>query len=143
MATLRFVSWLFYVAGIYDGLLGLAFLLFPLATFGWFEVPPPNHLGYVQFPAAILIVFGLMFVNVARRPVQNRNLIPYGILLKLCYSAVVIAYWFSQGLPNMWKPFAVLDAGFAVLFAWAYLALGAYSAIQQPRTASAAVSGGP
>ena len=28
-----------------------------------FEVIPPNHYGYVHFPAALLIIFGLMFTG--------------------------------------------------------------------------------
>ena len=115
---------LFYLAGAYDGLLGLAFLLFPLAIYDHFEIMRPNHIGYVQFPAALLLIFGLMFVNIGRRPTRQRNLIPYGILLKLSYCLVIFGHWFTSGLPNLWKPFAVCDACFALLFLWAYVLLG-------------------
>ncbi len=124
MTARRLLPGLFYIASAYDGVLGLVFLLFPLAPFRWCDVPPPNHMGYVQFPAALLIVFALMYKNIAQRPAANRNLIPYGILLKVCYAAVVFGHWFSSGLPNMWKPFAVVDVCFAVLFLWAYLYIG-------------------
>ena len=50
---------------------------------------PPNHWGYVQFSAALLIIFGLMFLAAARRPIANRNLLPYCFLLKIAYSGVV------------------------------------------------------
>ena len=82
------VSGLFLVAALYDGLLGLAFLVAAEWIFQTARVPPPNHLGYVQFPGAILLVFGIMFAAIARRPRENRNLIPYGILLKVCYCGV-------------------------------------------------------
>jgi hypothetical protein len=111
---------LFYAAGAYDGVLGLAFLAFPLAIYDWFAITPPNHVGYVQFPASLLVAFGLMFVQVARHPVANRNLIPYGILLKVAYCAVTFGHWVSQGIPNLWKPFAVADMAFAILFLWSY-----------------------
>ncbi len=114
---------LFVLAAVYDGILGLAFLVLPAALFRWFDVTPPNHFGYVQFPAALLVVFGLMFLAIARNPERNRNLIPYGILLKVSYCAVVFAYWFTAGLPGMWKPFAVIDAVFGILFGWAYASL--------------------
>jgi hypothetical protein len=108
---------------VYDGLLGLAFLVAPAALFARFGVTPPNHWGYVQFGAAILVVFSIMFFQVAADPVANRNLIPYGFLLKAAYCGVVFAYWLTQELPGMWKPFAVIDAVFAVAFAISWLRL--------------------
>lgn len=118
------VSTIFALSGIYDGFLGAAFLLFPVKLFDHFNVTYPNHWGYVQFPAMILIIFALMFFAVAVNPVRNRNLIPYGILLKVAYSGVVFWYWFGAGIPGMWKPFAVADSIFAVLFIWSWIALG-------------------
>ena len=114
---------LFFVAAFYDGILGLAFLFAPTAVFQWFNVTPPNHPGYVQFPAALLIIFALMFLAVAISPVANRNLIPYGILLKVSYCAVAFFHWFTAGIPNMWKPFTIIDLVFIILFIWAYVYL--------------------
>jgi len=82
-----------------------------------------NHFGYAQFPGALLIVFALMYLAIARRPVANRNLIPYGMLLKVSYCGVVFYHWLSAGIPGMWKPFAVIDLVFLILFAWAYRAI--------------------
>lgn len=113
----------FFGAGAYDGILGLAFLVAPSPVFAAFGVTPPNHWGYVQFPAALLIVFALMFFAVATKPGPNRNLIPYGILLKVSYSGIVFGWWMTSGLPDMWKPFAVIDIVFAALFFWAYRSL--------------------
>ena len=123
MKQRKSISVLFFIGAAYDGILGLAFLFSPLAVFALYNVTPPNHAGYVQFPAALLVVFSLMFVNIARSPEQNRNLIPYGILLKVSYCTVVFGYWFSEGIPNMWKPFAVIDVCFGLLFLWAYITL--------------------
>jgi len=114
---------LFWVAAAYDGLLGALFLAFPLALYEWCGVTPPNHVGYVQFPALLLIVFALMFASVARHPVRNRGLIWYGVLLKLSFCAVAFGHWFAGGIPSMWKPFAVADACFALLFVWAIIML--------------------
>jgi hypothetical protein len=114
---------LFILAALYDGVLGLAFLFSPGAVFRRFHVTPPNHFGYVQFPAALLIVFAVMFLAVARSPERNRNLIPFGMLLKVSYCSVVLLYWLTSGIPNMWKPFAVMDVIFLALFGWAYAAL--------------------
>jgi hypothetical protein len=117
------ISWLFALSALHDGILGIGFLLAPAALFNWFRVGPPNHFGYVQFPAALLIVFGLMFLAIARDPAGKRLLIPYGALLKLSYSGIVLWYWIRTGLPGMWKPFAIIDLVFLVLFLWAWRVL--------------------
>jgi hypothetical protein len=120
MKSTAAVRVLFLVACLYDGLLGMAFLVLGPHLFEACSVTPPNHWGYVQFPAALLIIFALMFAAVSAKPVANRNLIPYGILMKLSYVTVVGYYWLLSGIPAMWKPFAVADLIFAILFLWAY-----------------------
>jgi hypothetical protein len=114
---------LFIVAAIYDGLLGAAFLFASSALFEWFGVTPPNHYGYVHFPAALLIVFAVMFMAIALNPERNRNLIPYGVLLKVSYCGVVLFHWVSAGIPGMWKPFCLIDLVFLVFFVRAWLVL--------------------
>lgn len=114
------ITILFIVAALYDGILGVIGLLNPYYLFNLFAVTPPNHPGYIQFPAALLIVFALMFTALAIDPIRNRNLIAYGILLKVSYSGVVFYHWALGGLPTMWKPFAVFDLVFILLFLWAY-----------------------
>lgn len=115
---------LFWIAALYDGVLGLAFLAGPAALFSRLGVTPPNHVGYVQFPAALLVIFALIFVRIAMNPPGNRGLIPYGMLLKLAYCGVVFYYWGEGSLSRIWKPFAVCDLVFFVLFALAFLVLG-------------------
>lgn len=123
MKTPLWIPVLFVLAALYDGLLGLLFLLAPGYPFQQFDVPPPNHFGYVQFPAAVLLIFTLMFVQIAVNPRRHRHLIVYGILLKVAYVAVSGWHWFSAGIPGMWKPFTVIDAITAVLFVVAYALL--------------------
>lgn len=114
----------FILSALYDGLLGAAFLLFGGALFGYFGVEPPNHMAYIQFPALILLIFAAMFFAVAADPVRNRNLIPYGIGLKLAYSGTVLWYALTGVMPSMWRPFAWADFAFLVLFAVAWKSLG-------------------
>jgi hypothetical protein len=64
-----------------------------------------------------------MFMAIAMNPVRNRNLIPYGILLKASYCGVVSFHWLTAGLPGMWKPFYIFDLVFLIAFAWAWAAL--------------------
>jgi hypothetical protein len=124
MKATRAVEALFVSAALYDGALGAIFLIAPGPDFQWANVTPPNHWAYVQFPAALLIIFGLMFAAIARDPPGSRSLIVYGILLKLSYCGIASWHWFTAGIPGLWKPFAVIDLVMAVLFAWSYRALG-------------------
>jgi hypothetical protein len=117
------VSPLFVIAGLYDFVIGLTFLLFGTRLFDAAGVPQPNHWGYIQFGALMLMIFGLMFFSVARNPVANRNLIPYGILLKLSYSALAGYYWAATDCPTLFKPFVVIDALMLILFWMAYNSL--------------------
>ena len=123
------ITTLFLTAAAYDGILGMAFLLLPANIFEWFNVTPPNHPGYIEFPALLLVSFAVMYGAIARNPVANRNLIPYGMLLKVSYCAVVFGHWIRSGIPNLWKPWAVADLVFLVLFyaAWRRLAAEARS----------------
>jgi hypothetical protein len=134
MRATRPIQALFLVAALYDGALGAIFLIAPGLVFQWANVTPPNHFAYVQFPAALLIIFGLMFAAIARDPAGNRNLIVYGILLKLSYFGIAFWYWFTAGIPGLWKPFAVIDLVMAGLFVWSYQALGAGSGGASHRT---------
>ena len=126
MPVAKSIIALFVIAAIFDGALGLLFLITPNLPFDIFHVTPPNHVAYVQFPAALLIIFGLMFAAIAANPIGNRNLIPYGILLKLAYCGVTIGHWATsaRGIPNFWKPFVVADILFLILFILAWSALG-------------------
>ena len=110
---------LFYVSAVYDGVLGLAFVFFWPWVFQFFDVTPPNHGGYVQFPALLLIIFGFLFLRIARDPDANRELITYGIGLKATYSGLVFWYQLTAGVPAMWVPFAWLDLLFLGLFVMA------------------------
>ena len=129
------VTTLFSLAALYDGVLGLGFLLFAEALFQKFQVPPPNHFGYVQFPAALLLVFAFMFLAIAKNPQRNRNLIPFGMLLKVSYCSVTGFHWFTAGLPAMWKPFFFYDLVFLVLFAWAYVSMREPKSAKEPHAA--------
>ncbi len=101
---------------LYDGVLGGVFLASPQQALGWIDVPPINHVGYLQFPAAMLLIFAFMFAHAVLSPARHRNLVGYGLLLKLAYIGVAGGHWIADGdLPFIWKPFVIVDAVFAVL----------------------------
>ncbi len=114
--TLPAVRLLFVIAGFYDFVIGLAFLFLGSRLFDASGVPQPAHWAYIQFGALMLMVFGIMFCAVAYHPVANRNLIPYGILLKFSYTGLCAYYWITTDCPMLFKPFAVIDAIMLVLF---------------------------
>lgn len=115
----------FIVAGLYDAILGVAFLFFSDAIFQSFGVIPPNHPAYVQFPALLLLIFGAMFFKIAGNPVRNRDLIWYGVALKAAYSGLAFGHQMAGGVPAMWIPWAWADAVFLLLFLLAWKNLGA------------------
>ena len=125
MNSRSMISVLFSVAALYGSVLGIAFLFAGAQVFAWLDIPPPNHLGYVQFPAALLIVFALMFAAVALKPRDNRNLIPFGVLLKVSYCGVVLYHWVTSDIPWIWKPFCIADLVFLALFVLAWKSLAA------------------
>lgn len=112
---------LFFVAGLYDFLIGLAFLACGVQLLKWAGIPAPNHWGYLQFAALQLLIFGTMFVDISRDPAGKRHLILYGLLLKVSYITLVGYYWARGECPLLFQPFAVIDAVMFVLFLWAYL----------------------
>ncbi len=115
------ISALFYFSSAYDFVLGTVFLAVAPWFFRVFAVEPPNHWGYIHFPAMLLILFGIMFYQVAENPKANRNLIPYGILLKASYCSIVGFHTFLAGnMPDMWKPFGIADFLMLLGFVWSY-----------------------
>jgi hypothetical protein len=119
--ALNLIRLLFAVAGLYDLLIGLAFVCFGPQIFDAAGVTEPTHSWpYLQFGALLVAIFGIMFLAVAYAPQANRNLILYGLLLKLSYTGVVAYYFFTAVVPMLFVPFAVIDATMFVLFALAY-----------------------
>jgi hypothetical protein len=123
----RWVRPLFVIAAVYDGVLGLVFLFAPTWPFAMYGVPPPNHVGYVQFPALLLLVFAVMFLRIAADPPGRRELILYGSGLKVSYCATVGFHELTAGIPSMWIPWAWADLVFLALFVLAGFQLRARS----------------
>jgi len=119
---------LFLLSGLYDLGIGLAFLGFGPRIFEQTGVPEPNHWGYIHFASLMLVIFGAMFLAVSFNPWGNRNLIPFGMLLKISYVGLVAYYWTAGGVPWLFKPFLFIDAVMLVLF---FLA---YTRLQRPAT---------
>ena len=114
----------FAASALYDGILAVVFLFFGVAMYDYFGIERPNHMGYLHFPALLLIVFALMYWQIATDPGKYRDLMPYGIGLKISYSTVVFYYWATSGIPTMWIPFAWIDLVFLIIFVQAWRKVG-------------------
>ena len=64
MKVQKWIKSLFVAAGLYDSILGILFLMAPIGLFKAASVTLPNHIGYVQFPAMLLIVFAIVLLIV-------------------------------------------------------------------------------
>ena len=120
-------SWikaLFIVVTVYDAVLGLAFLVLPERVFEMFQVTPPNHMAYVQFPGLLLLLFAALYATIAADPVKHRILIPFGAGLKIAYAGIVFVYKATSGIPMMWLPWAWFDLVFLGLFIIAWRSTG-------------------
>ena len=122
MSTMKtgWIKSIFLIGGLYDAVLGMIFLAASGRIFAAFQVTPPNHPAYVQFPALLILLFGIMFLQIASDPLRFRSMMPYAVGLKVAYCGIVFYYQITQGLPFMWIPFAWTDLVFLVLFGAAY-----------------------
>lgn len=118
------------LCGIFDGVVGVIFLAIPATMFRTYGVTPPNHYGYVQFPALLLLIFAWIFLRTAANPVQRREQILYGVALKASYSGLVFWYQLRGGVPSLWIPWAWADALFMVLL---LIAWGSLSRAESPQ----------
>ncbi len=121
--TIKNAKLLFWISALYDFVIGAAFLFAGTTLFENFQIPTPDHWGYIHFCCLMLMIFGCMFATVASNPVSHRNLIPFGILLKASYIGVVSYYWLNGGVPWVFQPFLFIDAVMLVAFVWAYFSL--------------------
>lgn len=125
-------------AAIYDGLLGSLFLFSAPRAFALAGIPAPSHFGYAHFAAALLLIFALMFLAAAIQPAGNRNLIAFGMLLKIAYISVV-AFHLTQGsVPAAFLIFAALDAAWLLAFIWIFYLLS-----RKPKPATAPATEAP
>jgi hypothetical protein len=126
--SLKAIKGLFWVAAVYDLVLGFVFWMFFPLIYGYFGLELPNHPGYVQLSAIFIFIIGFGFFLVTRDPVGNRQIVLLGILMKLGYCLVVFSYLFYKTVPPIYVPFAILDLLFLALFLPAYGALAKMAA---------------
>ena len=121
--SLKTIKAVFLISAWYDILLGIIFGLFFRQVYQSFGVELPNHAGYIQLSALYIFIFGIGFYLIYKNPVQNRDIIILGILMKLAFFIVAIGHLILDTIPSIYIPFAILDILFVLLFVPAYLGL--------------------
>jgi hypothetical protein len=100
--------------------IGGLFIFLPDQVFAYFSLGARPDTQYLQLPAVLIMVFGLMMFNVAREPARNLNLILYINLFKVGFISVVIFNWLTKGLPWLWLSFVGFDLTYLIGFITAY-----------------------
>lgn len=119
---MRWIKTLFVVAGIYDFVFGVIALVASPLIFRLAGVTAPDP-GYIELPALLVILFGIMFIAIAANPAARREFILYGIGLKAAYSGVVFWHQLTSQVAFFFVPLAWTDFTFLVLFVLAWRAL--------------------
>ena len=106
------------LSAVYDGVIGLAFLLFADPIFRALGIERAADLVYVQLAAGLIAILGLGFFLAWREPVLNRDLVLLGAVFKAFY-ILLAAYALVRGeVPHpVFLVFAAVDVLFLVVFA--------------------------
>lgn len=107
----------FLLAGLYDALLGLAFLLAGETILTDIGMKLPPHIAYIHLSAIFIVVQGVSYLLVYRDPRSNLGIVWVGVAYKASYAALVAYYLAAGQLPSQFFiPWAVFDLGFMVGF---------------------------
>jgi len=107
----------FLVAGLYDALLGLAFLVAGESILTNIGMALPPHIAFIHLSAIFIVVQGLSYLLVFRDPLANLGIVWVGVAYKAAYAALVGYYLVIGQLPSdFFIPWAIFDLGFMVGF---------------------------
>lgn len=107
----------FLIAGAYDIVLGLPFLVAGESILEGVGMVLPPHIAYIHLPAIFIIVQGVSYLLVARNPWHNVGLVWVGVLYKASYVALAAWYLATNQMPSLFfVPWAVADVVFLVFF---------------------------
>lgn len=116
---------LFWVAALYDIILGLAFFFLYGPIFQMLQVVVPNNTSYIHITAGYVFVQGMGYWFVARNPSRNVDLVKVGAIYKAIYVAIALYYLaIGQLISAVFAWFAVFDLVFLVLFVRFVMVMG-------------------
>ena len=118
----KYYRGLFYLAALYDVVLGITFTFFPARAFAALGISDklPAFGGYLTLLGAFVLVIGVAYALIARGDLaRNADLILVGTLYKLAYAGTAFYYWSQGSLPHIAFAalFGVADTVFLVLMA--------------------------
>ena len=115
----------FLIGAIYDGVLGLIFLLAPRAIMTVLGIPFPENAIYLQLAAGLIALMGLLHYFVWRDRVSNADIITVLVVFKVFYVLLTILSASQGRLPHpLFGVFAVIDLLFFLVFLGALRAVG-------------------
>lgn len=82
----------FWVAALYDGILGAGFFFLYHPLFGALGITLPNNTSYIHITTAYIFVQGLSYWFVAMNPVRNVDIVKVGIIYKVIWSGLAFYY---------------------------------------------------
>ena len=108
---------LFFIAALYDFILGAAFFFFlPFFFEEIYDMAAPLYPSLYQGGAAFVFVMGIGFYFVYRNMYRNVDIVKIGIAFKSVYTALALYYVFIEDMPFFFSVFGVLDLIFIVFF---------------------------
>lgn len=115
----RWYRTLFWVAAVYDLVLGIVFLFFYRPAFSVLGIEDalPEYTSFLSLIAVFLLVIGIAYVFIARGDlVRNRDLIAVGALYKLAYFSVALWYLIGGVYPHIvfFVVFGLADLAFFI-----------------------------
>jgi len=119
----KWIRVVFLASCLYDGIIGLSLLLAYDEMFTVLGISFPNPRAYVELMALLLIVVSIMFYDIARKPIENRNMIIYAILVKCAYCVAILPHWIFGNISFIFAPFAFFDLVFIAFFIKAHYLL--------------------
>ena len=124
----KYYRGLFYLAALYDVVLGITFTFFPARAYAALGISDklPAFGGYLTLLGVFVLVIGVAYFLIARGDLaRNADLILVGTLYKLAYASTAFYYWSQGGLPHVAFAalFGMADAVCFILMAECYWSL--------------------
>ena len=86
----KFFKTYFWLIGVYDVVLGLAFALFFRQIYNVLGITLPNHPGFIYVPAWFLASGGIGEFLIARNLYRNMDLVIVRLLMKLTFVISIV-----------------------------------------------------
>jgi len=130
----KFARIVYGLAAAY-GFISLLPLYFLLEKVGRDAPPPITHPEFYYGFLGVTFLWQLVFVMIAKQPVQYRSLIPITVLEKLVYTVPVILLFFAGRVHASIMRSSLVDPVFGVLFIIAYFRIRAvgYSKVKSAK----------